>query len=226
MTYSEDDLLPISALQHLVFCPRQWALIHLEGVWTDNVLTAEGSLLHEHAHSDESESRGDVRISRALRLRSLRLGLVGQADVVEFHRSPDSQHGVSLPALAGLWIPWIVEYKHGRPKIGHEDEIQLCAQALCLEEMLCVDIPQSSFFYGQPRRRQDTLLTPELRAETEQWVAELHAFNTAAVTPEPEYSVRCRSCSLEQHCLPRAVGRHRSVNEYIRRQLEGMEGPS
>ena len=132
--YSEDDLLPISALQHLAFCERQWALIHLEGVWAENQLTAEGRVMHDRAHEPGTESRGDIRISRGLRLRSLRLGLSGIADVVEFHRCgrPDDVDGVCLPGVSGSWAPFPVEYKRGRPKSGPFDEIQLCAQALCL----------------------------------------------------------------------------------------------
>jgi CRISPR-associated exonuclease Cas4 len=121
--YTEDELLPISALQHLAFCPRQWALIHLEGIWKDNRLTAEGTVMHERAHDEETENRGDLRIAHGLRLRSLRLGLVGQADVVEFHKAKTEDQGVKLDDLAGSWIPLIIEYKHGKPKIGHEDEV-------------------------------------------------------------------------------------------------------
>src|SRR5690348_6204744 len=139
--YSEEDLLPLSALQHLAFCERQWALIHLEGAWAENQLTAEGRVMHDRVHEPGIESRGDVKISRGLRLRSLRLGLCGIADVVEFHRRgrredatvanervpPDA---VRLPSVPGLWTPFPVEYKRGRPKSGPFDEIQLCAQAL------------------------------------------------------------------------------------------------
>src|SRR5579859_4686917 len=147
--YSEEDLLPISALQHLAFCERQWALIHLEGVWAENQLTAEGRVIHDRAHEPGTESRGDVRVSRGLRLRSLRLGLSGIADVVEFHRCGrrgDTSgkglvaSGVALPSVSGSWAPFPVEYKRGRPKSGPFDEIQLCAQALCLEEMLGVPV--------------------------------------------------------------------------------------
>jgi len=129
MPYAEDDLLPLSGLQHLVFCERQWALIHIEQMWSENRLTAEGRALHDRAHDAGSESRPGLRIARGLRLRSLRLGLSGQADVVEFRAAPS---GVSLPAENGLWQPFPVEYKRGRPKPDHCDHVQLCAQALCL----------------------------------------------------------------------------------------------
>lgn len=223
MSYSEDDLLPISALQHLAFCPRQWALIHLEGAWADNRLTAEGTVMHERAHDNESESRGDLRIARTLRLRSLRLGLVGQADVVEFHKTANPELGMLLPESEGLWQPCIVEYKHGKPKIGHEDEVQLCAQALCLEEMLGVKIAEASFFYGQPRRRTDIAIIEPLRRETAALTDELHRLFEAGVTPDPEYSTRCHSCSLENLCLPKITKQKNGVKDYIKSQLQLSE---
>lgn len=213
--FTEDELLPISALQHLTFCERQWGLIHLEGAWEENRLTAEGRLLHDRAHETESEVRGDLRIARGLRLRSLRLGLVGMADVVEFHRVSIGKDGVKLEGVSGLWQPFIVEYKRGRPKIGYEDEVQLCAQALCLEEMLGVAIPSAAFFYGQPRRRQDVLLNTAIRGETEALAARLHELTLAGKTPMAEYSPRCKSCSLIDICLPAATCGQQSAREYL-----------
>ena len=125
--YSIDDLLPLSALQHIVFCERQCALIYTEQAWTENRLTVEGKIMHERVHDESRESRGDVRIDYGVSLRSLRLGLIGKADVVEFHRQPD-----------GSWRPFPVEYKRGKPKADDCDKVQLCAQAICLEEMLSV----------------------------------------------------------------------------------------
>ncbi|MBN1191156.1 MAG: CRISPR-associated protein Cas4 [Dehalococcoidales bacterium] len=215
MTFTEDDLLPISALQHLAFCPRQWALIHLEGQWIDNRFTAEGILAHERVHSDETENRGVLRISRGLRLRSLRLGLVGQADVVEFHKTVDPSRGIRLEGTEGYWQPFIIEYKHGRPKIGHEDEVQLCAQALCLEEMLGAALASASFFYGQPRRRHEVALNHELRNETETLIAIMHELTRSGRTPAPDYSARCRSCSLVDICLPKTSRGKQSVSQYL-----------
>jgi CRISPR-associated exonuclease Cas4 len=218
MIYSEDELLPISALQHLAFCPRQWALIHLEGIWSDNRLTAEGIIMHDKAHDENSlESRGDVRIARGLRLRSLRLGLVGQADVVEFHKTTDS--GIQFAGSNCFWQPIIIEYKHGHPKIGHEDEVQLCAQALCLEEMLGASLSVSSFFYGQPRRRSDLSLTAELRQETEQLISRLHELSFSGETPAADFSSRCHSCSLENTCLPKITKGGKSVKDYIQQNI-------
>jgi len=218
--YSEDDLLPISALQHLAFCRRQWGLIHLEQQWSDNRLTAEGTLSHERAHDEATEVRGDLHIARGLRLRSLRLGLVGQADVVEFHKTEDKSQGIPLEGVSGLWQPVIVEYKHGKPKIGHEDEVQLCAQAICLEEMLGVTMSAATLFYGQPRRRFDVNLSSELRTETQSLVVLLHELTLAGITPPPEYSHRCHSCSLIDVCLPGIFGSRKSVNDYITKAIQ------
>jgi CRISPR-associated exonuclease Cas4 len=223
MIYTEDELLPISALQHLAFCRRQWALIHLEGQWSDNRLTAEGILAHEKAHDEDTETRGDLRIARGLRLRSLRLGLVGQADVVEFHKTDNPGQGISLDDLPGFWQPVIIEYKHGKPKIGHEDEVQLCAQAMCLEEMLGVTLSSGSFFYGQPRRRSDVSLSEELRKETEALIALLHELTLSAKTPASEYTPKCHNCSLMNICLPKVTRGSKSVSSYILRMTKASE---
>ncbi len=230
--YTEDDLLPISALQHLAFCERQWALIHLEGLWADNALTVEGHHLHDRAHKSESESRGDVRIARALRLRSLRLGLTGVADVVEFRRaagaldslsSPSGAKppGVRLPGVSGVWQPFPVEYKRGRPKLGPYDEIQLCAQALCLEEMLDTLIPSAALFYGQPRERREVPLTPALRTQTESLAARLHELTRAGKTPVARYERKCERCSLLNQCMPKTTGAHKNVDRYVIRMIDG-----
>ncbi len=224
--YDEADLLPISALQHLAFCERQWALIHLEGLWAENRLTVEGHHLHDRTHKPETESRGDVRIGRALRLRSLRLGLTGVADVVEFHRvtnppelpgvdSGEKAKGVRLPEVVGVWQPFPVEYKRGKPKLGPYDEVQLCAQALCLEEMLGVQIPSAALFYGQPHQRLDVLLTPALREQTERLAARLHELTRAGKTPPARYEKKCESCSLLTLCMPKTTGGRKSVDRYL-----------
>lgn len=180
--FSEDELLPISAVQHLAFCPRQWALIHLEGQWTDNRLTAQGTALHERVHEGQAEVRGDVLIVRGLRLRSLRLGLVGTADVVEFHPvAAVVTGGCLLPGRAGRWQPFPVEHKRGRPKPDRCDEVQLCAQALCLEEMLGAPVPEGDLFYGAQRRRHHVAFRADLRHETEALAAQLHELT--AISP-------------------------------------------
>lgn len=210
--YPEDQLIPISALQHVLFCERQCALMYLEQVWDENRLTAEGRILHERVHSGEDESRGDVRIVRGLRLRSLKLGVTGQADVVEFHRQPD-----------GSWKPFPVEYKRGRPKPDACDEVQLCAQAMCLEEMLGVSIEEGAIFYGQPRRRHPVVFTTQLRQQTKAAAQRVRELLERGVTPPALYEKKCESCSLIEHCLPKTVGRKKSAARYLGAMLADHE---
>ena len=211
--YSEDDLLPISALQHLLFCERQCALIHIEHVWEENRLTVEGKNLHQRVHQQESESRPGIHIARGLRLRSLGLGLVGMADVVEFHQKCELSDLNSSPSQ-----PFPVEYKRGKPKSDHCDEVQLCAQALCLEEMLSVPIPAGALFYGTTRRRQEVSFDEPLRTLTAKTAEHLHALIKAGFTPPPIFGPKCEHCSLLNICLPKTACRGKSVERY----LEGM----
>jgi CRISPR-associated exonuclease Cas4 len=209
--FEEDDLLPISALQHLAFCERQWALIHLEQVWQDDGRTAEGVLLHDRAHEPDIETRPGIRVARGLRLRSSRLGLSGQADVVEF--------------ITPGAVPFPIEYKRGRPKRGDWDLVQLCAQALCLEEMLGRRVPAGAFFYGKNRRRMQVEFDTALRVRTEQLAARLHQLWKARKTPPP-FEPGTRE-SLQDCCLPAALAQSRNVRRYIqgsiRRMLEEPE---
>jgi CRISPR-associated exonuclease Cas4 len=209
MNHNQDDLIQLSALQHYIFCPRQCALIHIEQVWTENVFTAEGRVMHERAHDGGSEIRGDIRIDRGLSIRSLRLGLSGKADIVEFHRQTD-----------GLWQPFPVEYKLGKPKADDCDTVQLCAQAMCLEEMLNVSIPAGALFYGKTRRRLDVSFDRRLRDKTEEAAKNVHALFESGRTPEAVYAKRCESCSLIAQCLPKTMGKHRSVKRYLAKALE------
>jgi len=216
--YSEDELLPISALQHLEFCPRQWALMYLENVWDENELTAQGRIMHELVDRPSREWQGDIFVARSLRLRSLRLGLTGIADVVEFHPvTPDggSDRGIALPGLDGLWRPYPVEYKRGRPKLSACDEVQLCAQALSLEEMLKASVPLGAFFYGQPRRRHEVIFDSTLRLKTEALALRLHSLTMTGTTPEAEYTRKCRSCSIYEWCRPKSIGRKKSARRYL-----------
>lgn len=214
--YTEDELLPISALQHLEFCSRQCALIHLEDVWAENRLTAEGRNMHERTHESHSDSRPGVRIARSLRLHSFRLGLSGQADVVEFHKmAAECEGGISLAGASGRWQPVPVEYKRGKPKTSHCDIIQLCAQALCLEEMLAVRIEKGALFYGQPRRRQEVIFDDELRMETETLAVQLHELVRAAVTPKVLYAPKCDNCSLIEVCMPKVTGVRKNIERYL-----------
>ena len=209
MNYDEDDLIMISALQHYVFCPRQCALIHIEQVWQESGLTAEGRIMHEKVHEEGNESRGPVRIARGVPLRSLRLGLIGKADVVEFRKAGKS-----------LWQPFPVEYKRGKPKPDHCDAVQLCAQAMCLEEMLNLAVPQGALFYGKTRRRTDVVFDERLRRETERTAQEARNLIAAGVTPPPVYAKRCESCSLIGDCMPKKIEKKLSVKRYLARMTE------
>jgi len=182
--FAEEELLPLSGLQHLQFCARQYALIHVEQLWEENRLTAEGRLMHEHADSEQDEWRDGVRICRGMRIRSLRLGLAGRADIIEFR-----------PAERGTMQPRPVEYKRGRPKTGPEDRIQLCAQALCLEEMLGLPVPEGDLYYGTQRRRQVIAFDEQLRAATETLAARMHALFQGRITPRAAYESKCDNCS-------------------------------
>jgi len=215
--FTEDDLRPLSALQHLVFCERQCALIHIEQVWVENRYTAEGKLLHERADELGGDSRGDLRIARALPLRSLRLGLSGRADVVEYQRLPAGEEGVALPGRAGRWRPFPVEYKRGKPKLHRADEVQLCAQALCLEEMLAVEIASGALYYGRRRRRHPVAFDATLRQLTEVAARRLHEMLGAGVTPAAVREAKCDKCSLLDVCLPAAAGS--SAQAYVDRLL-------
>lgn len=225
--YDESDLLPLSGLQHLVFCERQCALIHVERLWKENILTAEGRLLHERVDSEVDETRGGVRIVRGLSLWSLRLGLSAKADLVEFHPIQDqagaepsrSEDGAALPGLPKGCRPIPVEYKRGEPKYTDCDRVQLCAQALCLEEMFNVSIPEGRLFYGRRRRRLDVLFDEALRRSTEEAARRFHQIVDSRETPIVHRQKKCRSCSLLDLCLPPAPRRKRSAEAYLRQEL-------
>ncbi len=165
--------------------------------------------MHDKADSNKCESRGNVRIDYSVPLRSLRLRLIGKADAVEFHRMDE-----------GTWLPFPVEYKRGKSKADNCDRVQLCAQAICLEEMLAVEISEGALFYGQTRRREDIVFDSELRMETEDIARKVHALIMAGITPKSEYSKKCESCSLVQLCMPKICGRTRSVRNYLLTAME------
>ncbi len=197
---SEEDYRQLSELQHFAFCRRQWALIHLEQQWAENILTAQGTLLHDRAHAEQPlESRGDLLIARSLRVVSHTLHAVGVCDVIEFRRSAQ---GVSLHGREGLWLPVPVEYKHGKPKPFDADELQLCGQAMCLEEMLCCEIPAGSLYYGTPHQRTAVTFTPELRGRVTALLKEMEQLAARGHTPRAVPDKKCRACSLRELCLP------------------------
>ena len=214
--YAEDDLLPLSGLQHLSFCERRWALVHLERQWQDNTNTAEGVLLHERAHSGLAESRPGALIRRSLALRSLRLGLSGQADVVEFLPCAAGEPGIPMPRRKGLWRPLPIEYKRSRDRHGEwAYRIQLCAQATCLEEMLGVVVGEGAVFDGKRMRRDPVAFDSELRTRVELLAARMHELLAAGRTPPPVYSPKCEGCSMIVVCAP-----HAAASSAAKRYLE------
>jgi CRISPR-associated exonuclease Cas4 len=217
--YSEEDLLPLSGLQHLSFCERRWALIHLERQWEENLFTAEGKVLHDKAHSAEIESRPEVLVRRTLALCSFRLGLSGQTDIVEFLPCGPDEAGLAIPRRKGLWRPYPIEYKRSRDKHGGTAyQIQLCAQALCLEEMLDTPVPHGAIFDSQTRRRVEFIFDNELRQRVEQLAARMHAINESRQTPHAVYEKKCEGCSMKPVCLPSTAGAERA-SRYLRRAV-------
>lgn len=206
----DDDLIPLSALQHLVFCERQFALIHLEGQWQENPLTFDGRQMHHRVDRDVSESRGDLRILRGLTLVHPVLGLSGKADVVELHRDVG---GVRVPGIRGSWRPFPVEYKRGRPKSHDADRVQLCAQAMCLEAMWGAGVSAGALFYGKTRRRQDVAFDAGLRAKTELAARRAREILESGITPRAVKEKKCDRCSMLELCRPDAIGR--SPNRYL-----------
>ena len=220
----DDELIMLSALQHYLFCPRQCALIHVDGAWSENYLTASGRQLHERVDRISGETRRGVHLATALRLNSARLGIMGVADMVEFEWVPSEFEGgvrVAAPLVgrAGWWRPFPVEYKRGRPKPHRADEVQLCAQALCLEEMLGVSISEGALFYGETRKRSSVVFDGELRSLTDETIVAVRKLLTEETLPPPAVSRGCQACSLYETCQPKTTGAHSSAEGWIRRQL-------
>ena len=217
MEYNEDDYLLLSGLQHFAFCRRQWALIHIENLWSENLRTTEGHLLHERAHDTTvRERRGGAVTVRGVSVSSPTLGVSGQCDVLEYHVDPK---GVPLPGEEGTWPPYPVEYKRGKAKESPADRLQLCAQAMCLEEMLCCDIPEGALFYGETRRREVVTFSPELRRLVKESLSEMHELYRRGHTPKGKPSKSCNACSLKELCLPK-LSRARSVAGYLAAAME------
>ncbi|VAX35483.1 CRISPR-associated RecB family exonuclease Cas4 [hydrothermal vent metagenome] len=206
--YTDENLIPLSALQHLLFCRRQCALIHVEQLWSENIFTAQGRIMHEKVDDVRRESRNDMRIEYGMGLRSLRLGLIGKADAVEFHKEKK------------VWTPFPVEHKRGKPKKNNCDKVQLCAQGLCLEEMLGINVPAGALFYGKTRRRLDVVFDEGLRQETESLAKDLHDLINSGITPAAVYEEKCEHCSLMEQCLPKIMDHQHSVEKYFREEIE------
>ena len=204
-------------MQHFKFCRRQWALIHVENLWAENYRTTDGAIFHENAHNgDAAESRGDLLLTRGMRVFSPTLGVSGSCDVVEFRRDPG---GIPLAGREGLWKPFPVEYKRGRPKEHDADTLQLCCQAMCLEEMLCCPVPEGSLYYGETRRRTPVRFSPELRRQVQSAAEEMHQLFRRGHTPKARPGKFCGACSLKELCLPQLI-RRESVSDYLNRAME------
>lgn len=217
MEFNEDEFLMISGLQHYAFCKRQWALIHIEQQWAENFFTVDGDIFHKKAHDqDFVELRSGVLTTRGLRIYSRSLGVSGTCDVVEFHRSED---GIELDGRIGQYQPIPVEYKRGEAKVHNADELQLCAQAMCLEEMLLCKIQYGYLYYGQSRHRTLVDFTEVLRNIVQDYILEMHQLYDCGHTPKVKINKRCKSCSLEDLCLPK-LNKEISVSQYFKKYLE------
>lgn len=217
MEYTEEDFLLLSGIQHFVFCRRQWALIHIEQQWEENVRTFEGRVMHENAHNPFfREKRGDVLTVRAMKIFSREMGVTGECDVVEFHA--DAQ-GIALGGRDGLYRAVPVEYKRGAPKEHDADELQLTAQAMCLEEMLQTQIAAGCLYYGETRRRVEIVFSEELREKVRRSFEEMHRYYERGYTPKVKTGTKCRRCSLQNICVPELC-RDITVKSYIETVLQ------
>lgn len=216
--YKEEDFLMLSGIQHFAFCRRQWALIHIEQQWAENLRTVEGNIMHQKAHDGlSSEKRKNVIISRGMSVFSKTLGVNGTCDIVEFHQSKD---GVPVQGRDGRYIPIPVEYKKGKEKKDKEDILQLAAQAICLEEMLYVEVPKGYIYYGEIKRRLEVDITEDLKQEVRDMFEEMHAIFARNHTPKVKITKACNACSLKNICLPKLLKR-KSVEDYIHSAMEG-----
>lgn len=218
--YEEDDWLQLSGIQHFEFCQRQWALAYIELQWQENLRTVEGRLMHEKAHDPSAaEKRGDIIISRAMPVHSREMGVSGECDIVEFHQSSE---GISITGREGRFDVVPVEYKRGEPKKDDVDILQLTAQALCLEEMLCCRIAVGYLYYGETRRRKKIEFDEDIRDKTKDIFQGMHKYYDRRYTPKAKRTRSCNACSLKDICLP-MLGKHESAADYIERNLEGKE---
>jgi len=214
--YKDEDFLLLSGIQHFSFCKRQWALIHIEQQWQENLRTIEGQILHEKTHDNTiKEKRGDLIISRGMAIFSRTLGITGACDIVELHRVLD---GVSIFGRDGTYKPIPIEYKRGKPKEDESDVLQLCAQAMCLEEMLLCEISEAFMFYGETKRRLKVILDDGLRQRVITMVKEMHELYDRRYTPKVKPSKKCKACSLAEICMPKLC-KNPSVDYYIKKNL-------
>jgi CRISPR-associated exonuclease Cas4 len=218
----DSDFLPISGLSHFRFCRRRWALIHLERQWNENTLTLEGHYMHEAVHDEGfTQKRGCVLLSRGMPVRSEALRITGQCDMVELTQS---EAGIPIHGREGRWLVYPVENKRGKPDPSGAPEWQLCAQALCLEEMFVTEIPEGAVYYGQTRKRQAVPLTEELRSDVREAIAEMHRLFARGQTPRVKPKKACGNCSLNEICMPNLLTSP-SAAGYAARVLEEENAP-
>lgn len=222
--YKEEDYLMLSGIQHFVFCRRQWALIHIENQWDDNLRTVEGNIMHNRAHDGPTlESRKDVILSREMRVFSRRLGISGICDVVEFKRCDITlENAVTLFGRDGKYTVVPVEYKHGEPKVNNADRMQLVAQIICLEEMLATTIGYGYLYYGKTKRREKIVVDDLIRNAVQETVAEMHSYYDRKYTPKVKWSKSCNACSLNNICVPKLM-KNKNVHTYIMSKIGDTE---
>lgn len=219
MTYSEDDMLMLSGIQHFAFCPRQWALIHINQEWSDNRLTIEGEIMHQHVDDPYYRQKsGNVICLRSVNVASKKLGLYGLSDLIELHPSDSANNAIIHPFYPGYWIPYPIEYKRGKSKINSIDTVQLAAQAMCLEEVYNIIINEGAIFYGETRRRDIVIFDENLRSKVKALVNHMHDIYEKGILPHAEKQPYCRSCSLKDICMP-DVASVTSASDYIKDNL-------
>ena len=220
MDNKQEDYILISGIQHFVFCKRQWALIHIENQWEENFSTASGRIVHKKAHdATKREKRGAKIVSRGMRVFSNEVGIVGECDVVEFI---EDEKGVSLFGETKKYTPYPIEYKKGKPKEHEADIMQLCAQAICLEEMLCCEIFEGAIFYDEIKRRERISFSNEQKLIVKKMLLEMNLLFKQKKTPRVKKSKKCYNCSLQDVCMPGLMSKY-DVNEYLQKSLEELE---
>lgn len=221
MEYKEEEYLMLSGIQHYAFCKRQWALIHIEQQWQENVHTIEGELMHKNAHDRYlSEKRSGVIITRGMPIYSRTMGVSGNCDIVEFQKG---EEGISLRGHRGFYKVYPVEYKKGSPKDTMIDILQLAAQAMCLEEMLSTEIAEGAIFYGETRHRERVVIDDSMRSKVKEYFAEMHQMYERRYTPKVKWTKSCNGCSLKNLCLPK-LGKASNVKSYIEKAISEEQG--
>lgn len=219
MIYSEEDMLMLSGIQHYMFCPRQWALIHIEQQWDENRLTVEGQILHTNVDNPYYRQKNGNKITlRAVQIASKRLGLYGVTDAIELLPSDNRVNTIKHPVYPGNWIPYPIEYKRGSSKPDERDEVQLTAQVICMEEMYDISITEAAIYYGEMKRREVINITPSLRELTISCADQMHRLYKSGMTPKAIKKASCRSCSLIDICMPQLVNK-KTVANYLKENL-------